>query len=497
MSHHMADGLGMAALVRAGKVSALELVDEAIARVECLNGGLNAVITPMFDSAREQARQPLPPGPFAGVPFLVKDLLVSIPGVPLSYGSAALRECVPTEECAQAKAIREAGFMVLGKTNLSEFGSSPLTNPVAFGPTGNPWNPALNSGGSSGGSTAAVAARMVPMASSTDGGGSIRIPAAFCGVFGFKPSRGRNEYDPTDAWGGAVVSHATTLSVRDSAAYLDWTSARLAVTDPERPPPGSYAAHARSVPGLLRIALCLDSPAGGTVHRDCLAATENAARLLERLGHEVIVCPLPYDGRALLRAFLTVIAACTARDLPQVAHWLGKPMEAVRFELATDFIAEAGRGVGPERFAAALAVWRQTGQTMRDFHAAFDVVLSPATATPPLPHDALDPRGVDRCLMVLATRLRVGRHLFGRVMLDQAIARNLSAIPFTPLANATGQPSMSVPLHWTRDGLPVGVLFTADVGRDGLLFSLAAQLEAAQPWRRRLPPMVAACEGGK
>lgn len=482
------DGLGLAALVRSGQVTPLELVDAAIARIERLNGTLNAVITPMFEAARRQALGPQS-GPFAGVPFLVKDLMVSIPGHRMSNGSRAMLDYVARHECPRARTIREAGFIVLGKTNASELGASPLTNPQAFGPTCNPWRADLNSGGSSGGSAAAVAARVVPMASASDGGGSIRLPASYCGVFGFKPGRGVNPYDSAKTWGGAVASHVITLSVRDSAAYLDWSSAGRVFHDPAAPPAGSYLAQAQTMPGRLRIGLCVDSPSFTPVHPSCVEAVEQAGGVLESLGHDVVPCPLPYDGRALLRAFLTVVMASTARDLRDMAELLNVPLAALAIEPTTRFLGEVGLGISEHSLSAAQAVWAAAAESMRQFHTTYDVLLSPVVATLPLAHDALALNMMERFQMALATKWHLGRHLFSKPLLDQAIQKGLSALPFTQLANVTGQPAMSVPLHWTADGLPVGVQFIAGHGRDGLLFSLAGQLEAAQPWCDRRPPL--------
>ncbi|HLO77643.1 MAG TPA: amidase family protein, partial [Magnetospirillum sp.] len=483
------DGLGLAQLVREGQASAAELAEIAIGRIERVNATLNAVITPMYDSARQRATEKLE-GPFAGVPYLVKDLMVFIPGTRMTNGSRALMNFAPGQECGQAQAIREAGFVVVGKTNTSELGASPLTAPQAFGPTCNPWRTSLNSGGSSGGSTAAVAARVVPMASSSDGGGSIRLPASFCGVFGFKPSRGVNPHDTPKAWGGAVASHATTISVRDSAAYLDWTSKRLASPNPQVPVAGSYLAHTVAPPRPLRIGLCVQSPAGGAVHPDCVEAVTQAGRLLEQLGHEVTPCPLPFDGRAQIRAHLTAMMAYTARDVIDMRRWVRRP--AAKLELYTRMLAELGAGVRRRRLNAALADWEITAQAMARFHQTVDVLMTPVTAVPWFAHDAFDLSRVESMAAEALTRLRLGRRLFSRRLLDAMIDKGGHMLPFTGLANCTGQPAMSVPLYWNAEGLPVGVQFVADRGCDGLLFNLAAQLEAARPWRRRRPPICAA-----
>jgi amidase len=491
MGYDRNDALGLAGLVRSGKVSALELADEAIARIERLNPTLNAVITPMYAHARCRAGETLT-GPFAGVPFLVKDLMVFMPGVPLSNGSAAMRTYVPAQECAQARAIREAGFVVVGKTNTAELGNNLLTVPRAFGPTANPWRTTLNSGGSSGGSTAAVAARIVPMASASDGGGSIRLPASYCGIFGLKPSRGANPHDSADAWGGALVSHTSTLSVRDSAAWLDWTAARRVAADPARPVPHSYLAAAQTPPRRLRIGMCTVSPSGGPVHGDCIAAVEDCAELLSVLGHHVEPCPLPYDGRALLKAHVSVVMAHMARGLADMAAWLGKPVGQLDVELPSRALAELGRGVGEAQLYAARAAWEHAAQAMHKFHRDYDLLLTPVVPMPPLPHGALDPSLPERLAMAFVTHTRLGRHLFGETFLDRAIDTAVPLLPFTALANATGQPAMSVPLYWTADGLPIGSQLVAPRGEDALLFAVAAELEVARPWARRRPPVCAA-----
>jgi amidase len=488
MTYDDFDGLGLADLVRRRVASPLELLEAAVARTERLNPTINAVITPMIDDARRTASGALPPGPFAGVPFLVKDLSVSIPGHRLSNGCRALLGQVPTEECQQARTIRQAGLVTFGKTNTSELGTSSLTNPQAFGPTRNPWDLSRNAGGSSGGSAAAVAARMVPMASSSDGGGSIRLPAAYCGVFGFKPSRGLNPYDPAEAWGGAVVSQVTTLTVRDSAAYLDWSSAGRCAEDPASPPADSFLARTLAFPDGLRVGFTVQSPAGGLVHHDCTEAVERAAAVLCDLGHEVEACRLPYHGRDLLRSFVTVVMAAVDSELEDMARALGVARSALDLEPFTAFLGEAGTGVSPTQLEHALEVWRKTDHQMRAFHARHDILLTPVSAMPPLRHHDFDPTAAESTLMRAQVRLRLGRHLFGNRLLDKVIGRTSAAVPFTQVANATGQPAMSVPLYWNGRGLPIGVQFIAAPGNDGLLFSLAAQLEAACPWRDKRPP---------
>ncbi len=488
MDYEDYDGLGLAKLVRAGEVTSAELLEVAIRRLELVNSDLNAVITPMYRSARTLSAAEVPNGPFAGVPLLVKDLMLFFAGERLTNGSCAMRDFYPREDCDQARTIREAGFIVFGKTNCSELGAQPLTNPVAFGPTKNPWELSLNSGGSSGGSTAAVAARVVPMAVSSDGGGSIRLPASFCGVFGFKPSRGLNPYDSSTAWGGAVVSHVTTLSVRDSAAYLDWTSQRVRPVEGEAIP-GSLLAQAQHPPSRLRIGFNYESPVGGSVAPECITAVESTVQLLQELGHQVEPVPLPYAGREVMRALLTIIAIYTRRDLKRMGKWLERPWRSLEVEPTTRFLAETGGAVTPSQLEAAFVVWREAAAQLDAFHQNYDLFLTPVTAILPPEHAALSASAMEQGVMRLLNTLRAGRFLFSEKLINQAIDKAVSPLPFLQIANATGQPAMSVPLYWTAEGVPIGSQFMAARGQDGLLLSLAAQLEQASPWWDKRPAL--------
>lgn len=486
MNYDDYDGLGLAQLVREKKASPDELLEEAIRRLERLNPDLNVVITPMYDSARKQCRKDPVEGPFTGVPFLAKDLMLFFAGERLTNGSRALVDYRPSHNCGQAQAIRDAGFITFGKTNCSELGAQPLTNPAAFGPTRNPWDLSRNSGGSSGGSSAAVAARIVPLAASSDGGGSIRLPASYCGVFGFKPSRGLNPFESVSAWGGAVVTNATTLTVRDSAAYLDWTSRRIDGGQ-DKPPEGFLLAQTKKPPKKLRVAVSWESPVGGGVHPECVKATQGTARLLEGLGHRVEAVNPPYDGPGVMRALLTVVAVYTRHDLERMAKWVSRPWRRLSVEAPTRFLAEVSAGITEKQLEEALATWRTAAHQMERFHQDYDVLLTPVVATLPLRHDELSATLPERFAMRLLSLFRAGRFLYGDALLEQAINKGIAPLPFLPIANVTGQPAMSVPLHWTKDGLPVGSHFMSARGQDGRLLSLAAQLEKARPWRDRRP----------
>ena len=479
------DALGLAQLVQAGEVSAAELLKAAQTRLAAFNPLLNAVVTPMDELAESLVKNLGKCGPFTGVPFLVKDLMLRFAGVTMSNGSVAMKDYRPAADSEMAARLNAAGLITFGKTNTSELGASALAKNAVYGSTRNPWNLSLNSGGSSGGSAAAVAARIAPMAYASDGGGSIRLPASYCGIFGFKPSRGLNRFeDLSKAWGGAVVSHVCTISVRDSAAYLDWVAGNST-----NPAMTSYLHATTQPPKRLKIALINRAPVETLIHRDCLAAAAKAAKHCEALGHVVEEAAWNFDGRELMRAFLTVIFYYTARDVANMAQWLELTEPQLAIELNTQLMAGIGKGVRDEQVQQALAVWQRIAGRLADFHRRYDVILTPTVATPPLASDALDPNVLEQWLMrgLLATGL--ADKLFCKPLLDAIISKAVQQTPFTPLANITGQPAMSVPLYWNDDGLPHGAQFMAAEGNDRLLFQLAAQLEQAEPWKHRMPPL--------
>ena len=340
------DATEQAELVRKREVTPAELVEAAIARIDALNPTLNAVVTPMFDRARLEAKGSLPPGPFAGVPFLVKDLGPQLAGVRYTEGSKFLRDFVPDHDSELVARQRAAGLITVGKTNTPEFGIQPTTEPARFGATHNPWNLERTPGGSSGGSAAAVAAGLVPMAHGNDGGGSIRIPASCCGLFGLKPTRARNSMAPDagEAWAGFAADHAVTRSVRDSAALLDATSGP-AVGDPyfaptpERP----FADEVGIEPGRLRIAVSVSSPLATEVHPDCAAAAMETARLCESLGHDVTEAAPSMDAEEFMEAYISVVMGSTAAGMESLSLRLGRPLSPDEFEEGTWFQYESAR----------------------------------------------------------------------------------------------------------------------------------------------------------
>lgn len=463
------DAIALAELIRRKELTPLELVDVVIKAIERVNPTLNAVVLPMFEHARATAAAPLPAGPFAGVPFLLKDLLAEYAGVPLTEGSDFLAGYVPPSDSELVARYKRAGLIVVGKTNTPELGILPTTEPRRYGATRNPWAPDRTTGGSSGGSAAAVAARVVPMAHANDGGGSIRIPASCCGVFGLKPTRGRNPLGPYygDLFGGLVSEHVVTRSVRDSAALLDVTAGPdFGDTDWGRPP-RAFALESGSPPGRLRIAFSVAAPTGVAVHPDCVAAVHDVARLCAELGHDVVPeVPLPVNGRHLGRAFAVAWAAGSAWAIDDWARRTGRVPEARLFEPLTWALQERGRrSTAAEYFLARQDMQRASGAIAR-FFGNYDVWLTPVLAQPPVPLGTFDPLPDDP---------------------TRGLRRAAEFSPFTFIANVTGQPAMSVPLCWSPDGLPIGVHFLGRMADESTLFRLAAQLEGARPWAPKRP----------
>lgn len=467
---HLLDATAQADLVRKGEVSPLELVDHAIARAEKLNPALNAIVTPAFEQARAAARGKLPDGPFRGVPFLVKDLIAQVGGLRKTDCCEALADHVAATDSELVARYRRAGLVMLGLTSASEFGLLPTAESRLFGRTKNPWDATRTTGGSSGGSAAMVAARVVPMAHANDAGGSIRIPASCCGLFGLKPTRMRNPLGPDfgTLWGGLIHEHVVTMSVRDSARLLDATSGPMAgdpyvAPSPERP----FADELEREPGRLRIAYSTSSPTMQKVHPDVIAAFEDAVKLCASLGHEVEEKPLDFPVDAL-GAFVTLYGA----GLPvTIAHWervVGHPLDEAKLDPLTRKIREIGKRNDSSAALSAIALMETISRGVAAFLARHDVYLTPTLAEPPIPLGSLDASE---------------ENAFG------AMLRAGEFAPFTIPANITGNPAMSVPLAWNAAGLPIGIHFLGRYADEATLFRLAAQLERARPWRDRLPSM--------
>ncbi len=487
------DALGLAELVRRREVSPVELCDEAVRRIERFNPAINAVICRMYDQARGSIDSGLPEGPFTGVPFLVKDLVSSCAGAPMTKGCRAFANYVPQYDSELMKRYRTTGVVILGKTNTPEFGLMGITEPELHGPTKNPWNIARTPGGSSGGSAAAVACGMAPMASGGDGGGSIRIPSSYCALFGLKPSRGRNPAGPDHGqlWQGAAVEHVLTRTVRDCAAMLDAVNGPAPGDPYEIPRPElPYAREITHSPGRLMIGFSAVSPLGTPVHPECVKAVGHAARLLESLGHTVEEAGPQIDGMALARSYFMMYFGEIAADIAEMQQVLGRKAVPEDVEGPTWVLNLLGRAYSAGEFVLALREWNRAARAMGEFHRSHDIFLTPTTAYPPVKIGELKPSFAEEVLVKITNRFGLGSLVRLSGLADKIAVESLAKTPFTQLANLTGQPAMSVPLYWTDENLPCGVQFIAPFGHEASLLRLAAQLEQARPWFDRRPPLV-------
>ncbi len=487
-----ADATAQAGLVSRGEVSAAELLELATAQLQRLNPMLNAVNLPMLPQAQQRVRQPLS-GPLAGVPILIKDAIQDYAGLPTSNGSRGFRHAIADRHSTVVQRLLDAGAVIMGKTNTPELALKGFTEPAAFGITRNPWDLSRTPGGSSGGSAAAVAAGIVPMAGANDGGGSIRIPAACCGLFGLRPSRGRVPVGPAagEVWEGASSDMVVSRSVRDAALALDVLSGPapgepFAIPVPDSP----YARTMVREPGRLRIAFCTESPLGTDVHPEAVKATHNTAKLLASLGHDVVEERPLYDGQALARCYLEMYFGQVAATL---ADARAAGARSADFELTTRLLEALGKATDAGAYVRSHRRWNVFARALGEFHARHDLFLTPTLACPPVSHEhTVMPRGQQRMLAFLLNTGVLGA-LARLGLMEKSLAdlsrQNLSYVPFTQLANLTGTPAMSVPLHWTSEGLPLGVQFIGPFGSEALLLQLAHQLEGAQPWMHRMPTL--------
>jgi amidase len=458
------DGLAQAELVRRREITALEAVEAAIARAETLNPTLNALVTPTFELAREAARRPLPTGPLAGAPMLLKDLGTALAGVRHTEGSVYLRDHVDDHDSELVGRFKRAGLLIVGKANTAEFGNSSSTEPELFGACRNPWDPQRIAGGSSGGSAAAVAAGIVPLAHGGDSGGSIRIPASCCGVFGLKPTRGRNPLGPGygDFLAGLETEHVLTRSVRDSAAALDATSGPYA-EDPYPSPPaaGSFLAALGAPPPRLRVAVSAHPYLRARTGTACAAALRRTAALCAELGHDVLEADPALDLEALLAAYFELWADGNAQAIAYWTQRTGRAPQAGELGRLTLALADYGRRRTAEDRRDTLHRLERLTADLAGFFSHHDVWLAPTLAEPALALGALTPTAQEPLL---------------------AAARDMDFTLCLPLANLTGQPAMSVPLCSSGEGLPIGMHFMGRFGDEATLLRLAAQLEEAQPW---------------
>lgn len=478
------DALGLAKLVAKKEIQASELLEIALDRAEQTNPKLNAIIIPMHDHARQRTQAKLT-GPFAGVPFLVKDLFQQYKGYPISFGCQGLKRAghLAEENAEIVNRWENSGIVTFGRTNTPEFGIKGITEPDAWGACKNPWNLKHNSGGSSGGSASAVVAGIVPIAGASDGGGSIRIPASYCGLFGLKPSRGRTPWGPhtSEAMHGAAMQHILSKSVRDSAAMLDAThgpdyNSLFKIEAPK----GLYLDAIQKPPKKLRIAYCTQSPIGTPVSQDAVQAIQQTVKLLQSLGHEVVEDRPAIDGMQLAKDFITTWFSQFAYLIAEIQTRL--PEKSDNFELDSLALAAFGAKTSSVDYIRNLNNWGVYVTQMNHFFEKYDLYLIPATASVAPKNGEVKTPAWQK--PILKTLLHAGKaHWLAQgKLVDHIVKENLKWVPFTQLANITGLPAMSVPLYWNKDNLPLGSQFIAPFAGEDVLLQLAAQLEYAQPW---------------
>ncbi|OGP50166.1 MAG: amidase [Deltaproteobacteria bacterium RBG_13_43_22] len=466
------DATALAGLIRKKEIKAEELIEFTIRRIEKINPQINAVVTPMFDEARQAARGPIPKGPFAGVPFLIKDLLASYQGVRMTFGTNNLQHYIADHDSELVRRYKKAGFITVGKTNTPELGLLPTTESRLLGPCRNPWNLNRTTGGSSGGSAAAVASGLVPVAHGNDGGGSIRIPASCCGLFGLKPTRARNPLGPDfgDLMNGFVAEHVLTRSVRDSAAILDATMG-VDVGDPYCAPLPirPLKKEIGKDPGRLRIAYWGQTFRGQAIAEDCQKALLDSVKLCSELGHDLIETSPTFDGEQLARAFTVIWATGCASTVEGISYITGKKPSPDQYEPVTWGLYEMGIKVSGSDYLFAVQSLQRISREWAGFLIDYDSFMTPTLGEPPVLLGTFDSPADDPL---------------------KGWRRSAQFVPFTPICNATGQPAMSVPLYWNDEGLPIGTHFMGRFGDEATLFRLAAQLEQARPWKDRRPPVL-------
>ncbi|QZT62770.1 amidase [Mycolicibacterium austroafricanum] len=480
------DATGLARLVAEKQVTADELLALAQARAAQVNPRINAIVRDV-----PAARAGTANGPFSGVPFLIKDLAQDYAGLPSSRGSRALMSLPAAEHSTIVQRWIDAGLVIFGKTNTPEFGAKGITEPIAWGPTRNPWDLARTPGGSSGGSAAAVAAGIVPCAGANDGGGSIRIPAACCGLVGLKPGRGLTPMGPElgESMHGSAVQGVVSRTVRDTAGMLDVISGG----EPWGPftpgmPNAPFASCVGQDPGRLRIGVRVPTAITPVPHREAFAAVEATVQTLTDLGHHVDELPqAPFDDAALAREFLLTWFVYTAWELADAKRLTGAGDDA--FERDTLILAAIGRATSSVDYLDAVQRRHDHTRRLTTFFDSYDLLLTPSLATPPPAIGEFDlPATLQKASDVLL-KTRTAHLLRFTKIVDDIVDKNLGWVPYTQLANITGRPAISLPLHWTEEGLPLGVQFVAPLGGESLLIRLAAQLEQAMPWRDRVAPV--------
>jgi len=487
------DALGLAELVKKKEVSALELLDTAIERSEKYNPELNAVVHTMYDEARETASEEINlEAPFAGVPFLVKDLIADVAGEPTTSSCKILAGIVEDTDSELVSRFKKSGLVLFGKTNTPEFGIMGITESKFRGAAYNPWDLTKSTGGSSGGSGAAVAARIVPMAHGGDGGGSIRIPSSHCGLVGLLPSRGRNPMGPKigEGWGGLAREHVLTRTVRDSAAMLDCLAGEDAgppYTAPNNKK-SSFLEACEKSDKPLTIAFTREALYASSIHSDNVEAVDDAVALLQGLGHTVVEDKPVFDRHAYSKSYLQIVCGWIAWEIEQTAVKAGKEIKFEDYELTSWIMGLVGQKSSALDLTNAIHACHQAARMMGAFHKKYDLFLSATTAQPPATIGTLYPHGSDAFAMQVLRRIPF-KGLLSKA-LDSLAEDALSATPNTQLFNQTGQPAISLPLNRNKEGLPIGVQFAAEYGNECTLYRIAAELERAQPWINLKPSLI-------
>lgn len=477
------DGIGLAELIKKKEISVDELLAAVISRIEEKNPSINAVIHKMYEQAKKEIDFS---GSFAGVPILLKDITQEIKEEPITSGSKAYQGYLAKDDSEFVRRMRNTGTILMGQTNVPEFALMGITEPTHYGPTRNPWNLDHTPGGSSGGAAAAVAAGLVPIAGANDGGGSIRIPAAYCGLFGLKPTRGRTPVGRSLGrhWQGASADHILSRSVRDSAMMLDLLKGYEKGAAFAAPPidESYYDIIQKPLGTKLRIAYSVVSPIGAEVHDECKNAVMNTVKLLESMGHSIEEKEPPVDGKKIAKSYMTLYFGEVAAALASLEEVLGRKAKIGDVEPTTWILGLLGKVTSAEEWVLALREWDTAAFLMEEFHETYDLYVTPTTAFPPAKIGELDLKSSEISLIKVIDTLKLSSFVKKSGFIDQLIETSLKRTPFTQLANLTGQPGMSVPLHLTKDGLPTGVQFMAAKGREDLLFAMAAELEQTDNW---------------
>ena len=485
------DAIGLAELVRRGDITAGECLQAAYERYLAYNPTLNAITHEFYTEARQTIALADTHAPLFGVPFLLKDLMTAYKGKPLTFGSNYLQHYQPSDDCELVKRYKQAGLLIWGKTNTPEFGLSIVTEPALFGKTRNPYHSDYTAGGSSGGAASAVAAGIVPIAHGSDGGGSIRIPASCCGIFGFKPSRGLVPVGPfvLRMWQGCAVQHILSHSVRDSALVLDLTKGASIgepfVTAPAKEP---YLQAIEAPLRPLRIAVCSRSFLGGDIHPDCLAAVEKTRKLCQSLGHKVIPVQPDFINNDVVQAFITLISAEIGALMNYFHKATGRKPKRHEIELSTRLFIQAGKQFRAYEMSQAINVLDRASLKVATFFQDVDILLTPTLAQPPMKHGVFAPSRWEKNVLTFFDNMPWLASM--HKLLTKLCEPVMTTVPFSAIFNISGSPAASLPLHKNSEGLPIGCQIAAACGNDSTVLQLARQLERECPWRLKVPFIV-------